>query len=59
MVLDAGGVVLEYGAFYGPGTFSDGGDPPPPPRIHADEAARRTLELLDAPSGVIVVAEAD
>ena len=57
MVLDAGGLVLEYGTFYGPGTFSDGKDPPPPPRIHVDEAARRTLELLDAPSGVIVVAE--
>jgi nucleoside-diphosphate-sugar epimerase len=57
IVLDAGGVVLEYGAFYGPGTFSDTGDPPPPPRIHVDAAARRTVELLDAPSGVIVVAE--
>jgi uncharacterized protein YbjT (DUF2867 family) len=56
MVLDAGGVVLEYGTFYGPGTY--GGDhAPDPPRIHVDEAARRTVELLDAPSGVIVVAE--
>jgi nucleoside-diphosphate-sugar epimerase len=56
MVLEAGGVVLEYGIFYGPGTF--GGDTqPPPPRIHVDEAARRTVELLDAPSGVIVIAE--
>jgi uncharacterized protein YbjT (DUF2867 family) len=57
MVLDAGGVVLEYGTFYGPGTY--GGDHvPDPPRIHVDEAAKRTVELLDAPSGVIVVAEA-
>jgi nucleoside-diphosphate-sugar epimerase len=56
MVLDSGGVVLEYGTFYGPGTY--GGDrPPPPPRIHVGQAARRTLELLDAPSGVILVAE--
>ena len=56
MVLDAGGVVLEYGTFYGPGTY--GGDRvPPPPRIHVDEAARRTVELLNAPPGVIVVAE--
>lgn len=56
MVLEAGGVVLEYGIFYGPGTY--GGDTqPPPPRIHVDEAARRTVELLDAPSGVIVIAE--
>jgi nucleoside-diphosphate-sugar epimerase len=56
MVLDAGGVVVEYGTFYGPGTY--GGDRvPPPPRIHVDEAARRTLPLLDAPSGVVVIAE--
>ncbi len=56
MVLDAGGVVLEYGTFYGPGTY--GGDRrPPPPRIHVDQAARRTVELLEAPSGVVVVAE--
>lgn len=56
MVLEAGGVVLEYGTFYGPGTY--GGDHvPDPPRIHVDDAARRTVELLDAPSGVIVVAE--
>ncbi len=58
MVLEAGGVVLEYGTFYGPGTY--GGDRvPPPPRIHVDEAARRTVELLEAPSGVVVIAEAE
>jgi nucleoside-diphosphate-sugar epimerase len=57
MVLAAGGVVLRYGVFYGPGTF--GGDTvPPPPRIHVATAARRTLELLDAPSGTIVIDEA-
>jgi nucleoside-diphosphate-sugar epimerase len=57
-VLDAGGVVLRYGAFYGPGTF--GGDrPPPPPRIHVDEAARRTVELLDAEPGVYVLTETE
>jgi uncharacterized protein YbjT (DUF2867 family) len=58
LVLDAGGLVLEYGTFYGPGTY--GGDRlPPPPRIHVDEAARRTVELLDAPSGVVVVAKGE
>lgn len=57
MVLDAGGVVLEYGTLYGPGTFSGEGELPPPPRIHVDEAARRTVELLDAPPGIVVVAE--
>jgi len=56
LVLEAGGVVVEYGTFYGPGTF--GGDTlPPPPRIHVDAAARRTIALLEAPSGVVVVAE--
>jgi uncharacterized protein YbjT (DUF2867 family) len=56
LVLDAGGLVIEYGTFYGPGTY--GGDRVPDhPRIHVDEAARRTVELLDAPSGVVVVAE--
>jgi hypothetical protein len=58
LVLDAGGVVLEIGTLYGPGTY--GGDRvPAPPRIHVDDAATRTVELLDAPSGVIVVAEAE
>jgi nucleoside-diphosphate-sugar epimerase len=56
LVLDAGGVVLEYGTFYGPGTYG-GERVPDDPRIHVDEAARRTVELLNAPSGVYVVAE--
>jgi len=51
--LDAGGVVLRYGLFYGPGTY--GG--PGAPRVHVEEAARRTVDALDAPSGVIVVVE--
>jgi nucleoside-diphosphate-sugar epimerase len=54
MVLDAGGLVLRYGTFYGPGTY--GGDRvPDPPRVHVDEAARRTVELLDAAGPSIVV----
>ena len=56
MVLDAGGVVLEYGVFYGPGTYG-GETVPEHPRIRVEEAARRTVELLDAPSSVIVIAE--
>jgi hypothetical protein len=55
-VLEYGGVVLEYGQLYGPGTYYEH-EPPDPPRIHVEEAARRTVELRDAPSGVIVVAE--
>jgi len=57
MVLDAHGVVIRYGAFYGAGTYPSNGLVPPPPRIHIDEAARRTVRLLDAPPGVVVVAE--
>lgn len=57
LVLAAGGVVIRYGVFYGPGTYSGSGSVPPPPRIHVDEAARRTVALLTAPSGVVVVTE--
>jgi uncharacterized protein YbjT (DUF2867 family) len=58
LVLGAGGVVIRYGTFYGPRTY--GGDRvPPPPRIHVDEAARQTVSLLEAESGVVVVAETE
>jgi nucleoside-diphosphate-sugar epimerase len=57
LVLAADGVVVRYGTFYGPGTYS-ANRVPPHPRIHIDEAARRTVDLLNAPSGVVVVAEA-
>jgi uncharacterized protein YbjT (DUF2867 family) len=55
-VLDAGGVVLRYGQFYGPGTYFED-SLPPPPRIHIDEAAVRTVAALNSPSGVISVVE--
>jgi nucleoside-diphosphate-sugar epimerase len=55
-VLDAGGVVLRYGRFYGPGTYHPE-DVAPPPAVHVEEAARRTAEALDAPSGVIEVVD--
>ena len=58
MVLDFGGVVLRYGQLYGPGTFYED-EPPDPPRIHVQAAARRTVELLDAPSGAIVVTDVE
>jgi len=57
LVLAAGGVVIRYGIFYGPGTYSGSDRVPPPPRIQVDEAARRTVALLTAPSGVVVVTE--
>jgi nucleoside-diphosphate-sugar epimerase len=56
-VLQAGGVVLRYGQFYGPGTYFEE-EEPSPPRIHVDEAARRTVPALDAAPGVILVTEA-
>lgn len=51
-VLDAGGVVIRYGQFYGPGTYYEH-EPPDPPRISLDAAAQRTVALLDAPTGVV------
>ena len=57
LVLAAGCVVIRYGIFYGPGTYSGSDRVPPPPRIQVDEAARRTVALLTAPSGVVVVTE--
>lgn len=55
-VLAAGGVVLRYGKLYGPGTYFER-KVPSPPRIHIDEAARRTLEALHAPSGVLTIVD--
>jgi nucleoside-diphosphate-sugar epimerase len=55
-VLDAGGVVLRYGRFYGPGTWHEH-DVAPPPAVHVAEAARRTADALEAPSGVITVVD--
>lgn len=57
-VLGAGGTVLRYGQFYGPGTFHPA-IPPPPPRIHLDEAARRTVLVLAARGGVFELTEDD
>jgi nucleoside-diphosphate-sugar epimerase len=55
-VLEAGGVVIRYGQLYGPGTFYEH-EPPGQPRVHVDMAARATAQLLDAPPGVMVIAE--
>jgi uncharacterized protein YbjT (DUF2867 family) len=55
-VLEFGGVVARYGQLYGPGTFYEK-EPPGHPRIQIDEAARATAPLLDAPSGIVTIAE--
>jgi nucleoside-diphosphate-sugar epimerase len=55
-VLEADGVVLRYGRLYGPGTWYEQ-TPPTPPRVHVDEAAKRTVEALSEPSSVITVVD--
>jgi nucleoside-diphosphate-sugar epimerase len=55
-VLDAGGVVIRYGQLYGPGTYYET-DRPDPPRVGVDKAARRTVPIIDAPSGIVEVVE--
>jgi nucleoside-diphosphate-sugar epimerase len=58
LVLDAGGVVIRYGQLYGPQTYYPDA-PPPPPRVHVDEAARATVGLLDAEPGIVEVVEGE
>jgi nucleoside-diphosphate-sugar epimerase len=55
-VLAANGVVLRYGFFHGPGTYWEN-ELPPAPRVQIDLAAARTLEALDAPSGIQTVVD--
>ncbi|WP_433205199.1 NAD-dependent epimerase/dehydratase family protein [Nocardia sp. CA-107356] len=55
-VLDIGGVVVKYGQFYGPGTYYEA-ELPGHPRVHVDDAAARTVSLVDAPSGIVVIAD--
>lgn len=55
-VIAAGGTVLRYGLFYGPGTFFED-DLPPAPRIHVDDTARRTMPFLTGPSGIFTITD--
>jgi hypothetical protein len=55
-VLHVGGVVLRYGRFHGPGTYHEQ-DLPERPRVHIDEAARRTALAIDERSGAIEVVD--
>jgi nucleoside-diphosphate-sugar epimerase len=55
-VISAGGTVLRYGQFYGPGTFYEDA-PPPAPRIHVHEAARRTMPFLSGPRGTFTITD--
>ncbi len=56
LVLEIGGVVARYGRLYGPGTYYEDASPPQP-RVRIDEAVRATPPLLDAPSGIVAIAE--
>ncbi len=55
-VLAAGGVVLRYGFLYGPGTFFER-ELPATPRVHIDTAAARTLEAIDARTGIVTITD--
>jgi uncharacterized protein YbjT (DUF2867 family) len=55
-VLDTGGVVVRYGQLYGPGTYYET-EPPAHPRIHVSDAAQRTVPLVEAAPGVVVLAD--
>jgi uncharacterized protein YbjT (DUF2867 family) len=56
-VAEIDGLVLRYGQFYGPDTYFEN-TKPPHPRLHIDEAARRSVAaLMTAESGVISLVE--
>lgn len=55
-VLAVNGVVLRYGFLYGPGTYYPY-ELPAAPRVQIDIAAASTVTALDAPSGVVTIAE--
>jgi nucleoside-diphosphate-sugar epimerase len=55
-VLRVDGVVIRYGQLYGPGTYFET-EKPPPPRIQIDDAARRTVPVLGAPTGIVEIVE--
>ena len=55
-VISWGGTVLRYGLFFGPGTFFEN-DPPAAPRIHIDDAARRTMPFLAGPRGIFTITD--
>jgi nucleoside-diphosphate-sugar epimerase len=56
LVLAGGGVVLRYGRFYGPGTYYER-KLPEHPRVHIDDAARRTVAALRSEPGILTIAD--
>ena len=57
-VVAAGGTIVRYGQFYGPGTFYEK-QPPEGDRIHIDAAARRTMPFLSGPRGIFTITESE
>jgi nucleoside-diphosphate-sugar epimerase len=55
-VLAAGGVVLSYGQFYGPGTYNET-EIPAEPRVQIERAAELTVQALAQPSGVVTIVD--
>jgi nucleoside-diphosphate-sugar epimerase len=55
-VLAVDGVVLRYGFLYGPGTYFEA-QRPPAPHVHIDTAASRTVQALDAATGVLTIVD--
>ena len=54
-VLGAGGGLVRFGQFYGPGTYHET-ELPDEPRIHIDTAAQRAFEAMDA-NGIVVATD--
>jgi nucleoside-diphosphate-sugar epimerase len=58
-VLDFGGVVLRYGQFHGPGTWSPTADdiPDDGPKVGVDHAAAATVAHLTSPTGIYTIVD--
>ena len=58
-VLDFGGVVLRYGQFYGPGTWSPTADDftDDDPKVGVDHAATATVDHLTSPTGIYTIVD--
>ncbi len=58
-VLDFGGVVLRYGQFHGPGTWSRTADdiPDDGPKVDVDHAAAATVAHLTSPTGTYTIVD--
>lgn len=55
--LAAGGVVLRYGIFWGPGTYGGERRPEGVPSVHVETAAEKTVAALGAPAGIVEVVD--